>query len=133
MFNLPLQFIHEQPPPPPPTSSSPTNSDNDAIQKFTDTSNKPSTTDSIVKFSTEKFSQLDHNSSKHCSSLTSASKTKDSLQLSLALHSTTSLDIQTVHDDIEMTGPNGSITKMTLENNLLIVETEERNVSSKFS
>lgn len=32
-------------------------------------------------------------------------------------------------DDVEMPGPNGSITKMTLENNLLIVETEERNVS----
>lgn len=179
LFNLPLQYVHEP-------SSSPTNSNKDDIEKYPETSNKPSTTDtSNVKFSTEKSSkQLETSNSNtntnsttnitmttNSSSCATTSKTNDTLKLSLALSSPltqkpplpsasspseivvkrkSSEHIQTVQNDVdnedgvhdanddydddnddvvEMPGPNGSITKMTLENNLLIVETEERNVS----
>ncbi|XP_065363690.1 uncharacterized protein LOC135956979 [Calliphora vicina] len=160
------EFVHEP-------SSSPTDSNNDAIEKYPDTSNKPSTTETNVKFSTEKptshlettssYSKTNTTDTTTNSTSATASKTNDTLKLSLALSfpitqeqalakpppsasspsvvATTTEHILTVHgdvdnengddDDVEMPGPNGSITKMTLENNLLIVETEERNDISR--
>ncbi|KAM7348958.1 uncharacterized protein ACRADG_008094 isoform 1-T1 [Cochliomyia hominivorax] len=187
------EFVHEP-------SSSPTNSNKDAmIEKYPDTSNKPSTTtDTNVKFSSEKSTlQLDTSTTNKTytsattnipntittittmtnTTTTTVSKTNDTLKLSLALSSpitqertpppplppsatTTSSSpsnvltrkptktaatehIETVQDvddnevgvddNVDMPGPNGSITKMTLENNLLIVETEERNDISRIA
>lgn len=160
VFNLPLQFAHE-------TSSSPTNSHKDTLENYPDTSNKPSTTDSSVKFSSEKPIPNTETSASNTNATLAAnypsaiaSQKTEALKLSLALSSpitqnyakkplptassppsksTASEQTHCEHDgifseerdddDVEMPGPNGSITKMTLENNLLIVETEERNVS----
>ncbi|KNC23835.1 hypothetical protein FF38_12851 [Lucilia cuprina] len=162
------EFVHEP-------SSSPTNSNKDAIEKYPDTSNKPSTTETNVKFSTEKpTSHLETTITKTNTTTTTTSttnsKANDTLKLSLALSSpitqeqaqpppptstsspskvtctsaTITEQILTVHGDVdnengagddddvvEMPGPNGSITKMTMENNLLIVETEESNDISR--
>ncbi|XP_013100394.2 serine-rich adhesin for platelets isoform X1 [Stomoxys calcitrans] len=81
--------------------------------------------ESVVKFASEQPPpMLDSSLDSHC-------KARE-LPLILALHSTTSSCEQpSVHDDEILQGPNGSITKMTLENNLLIVETEERNDMSR--
>ncbi|XP_037824702.1 uncharacterized protein LOC119612880 isoform X2 [Lucilia sericata] len=162
------EFVHEP-------SSSPTNSNKDAIEKYPDTSNKPSTTETNVKFSTEKpTSHLEttiiKTNTTTTTTATTNSKANDTLKLSLALSSpitqeqaqlppptsasspskvtctsaTITEQILTVHGDVnnengagddddvvEMPGPNGSITKMTMENNLLIVETEESNDISR--
>ncbi|XP_046801786.1 uncharacterized protein LOC111684834 isoform X2 [Lucilia cuprina] len=162
------EFVHEP-------SSSPTNSNKDAIEKYPDTSNKPSTTETNVKFSTEKpTSHLETTITKTNTTTTTTSttnsKANDTLKFSIALSSpitqeqaqpppptstsspskvtctsaTITEQILTVHGDVdnengagddddvvEMPGPNGSITKMTMENNLLIVETEESNDISR--